>query len=226
MSFPILMFAAGFGTRMRPLTDTRPKPLIEVAGVPLVNHALELARAVSPPLIAANLHYRAEMLEAHLKPFGVTCIRETPDILETGGGLRNALPVIGTGPVITMNTDAIWQGSNPLQMLLDTWDPARMDGLLMSVPIGNARAYDGTGDFERDANGRLIRGAGLVYGGVQILKTDALHEIDERCFSLNLLWDRMLAVGRLHGTVYPGLWCDVGRPDGIAMAEAMINDTV
>ena len=226
MSLPILLFAAGFGTRMKHLTANRPKPLIEVAGRPLIDHALALAREVEPPKIAANLHYRAEMLAAHLRPIGVDCVIEMPQILETGGGLRNALPVLGTGPVITMNTDAIWRGPNPLYHLLDAWDPDRMDALLMGVPAAQALEHEGPGDFTRADDGQLSRGPGLVYGGAQIIKTGLLDTIPGSAFSLNLLWDRMQADGRLFGAVYPGRWCDVGHPGGIASAEALLNEAV
>ena len=125
MSLPVLLFAAGFGTRMKHLTKDRPKPMVTVAGRPLIDHALALAQDISPPTVVANLHYKPETLKAHLIPLGVKTILEEPDILETGGGLRNALPLLGAGPVITMNTDAIWRGPNPLWLLLDAWDPER-----------------------------------------------------------------------------------------------------
>lgn len=222
MSFPVLMFAAGFGTRMKHLTADRPKPLVKVAGRPLIDHTLALAQEIAPPVIAANLHYRAEMLQDHLTPLGVQTLVEHPDILETGGGLRGALPVLGNGPVITMNTDAIWQGPNPLQMLINAWDPARMDALLMGIPPAQAMEHDGDGDFAMDPQGRLSRGAGLVYGGVQIIKTDLLRGISQTSFSLNLVWDQMLAQRRLFGLSYGGKWCDVGHPGGIDTAEQLI----
>ena len=226
MSLPVLLFAAGFGTRMKHLTTDRPKPLVQVDGKPLIDHALALADDISPPRIAANLHYRAEMLLEHLKPLGVSCVIEAPDILETGGGLRNALPVLGAGPVITLNTDAIWQGPNPLNQLLGAWDPDRMDALLMGVPVAQAYEHNGPGDFSRAESGQLSRGPGLVYGGAQIIKPDLLQDFAEHSFSLNLLWNRMEAQGRLFGSVYPGAWCDVGHPGGITTAEAMLHEAL
>lgn len=226
MSFPVLMFAAGFGTRMKHLTANQPKPLVKVAGVPLIDHTLALAQQVSPPVIIANLHYRAEMLQDHLGPRGVQTVVEHPDILETGGGLRNALPMLGQGPVITMNTDAIWAGPNPLELLLAAWNPAQMDALLMGIPPAQAMEHSGNGDFAMDAQGRLSRGAGLVYGGVQIIKTDLLEGVTATSFSLNLVWDQMLAQGTVFGLGYPGEWCDVGHPDGIDTAERLIADHV
>ena len=226
MSFPVLLFAAGFGTRMKHLTADRPKPMVEVAGRPLIDHALGLAQDISPPVIVANLHYRPEILVDHLNPLGVKTIIEAPDILETGGGLRNALPMLGDGPIITMNTDAIWRGANPLDLLLSAWDPSRMDALLMGVPPARAMQHAGFGDFTIDTKGRLTRGPGLVYGGVQIIKTDLLSGISEQSFSLNVVWDQMLAKGTLHGLAYDGFWCDVGHPDGIATAEELLNSDV
>jgi len=226
MSLPVLMFSAGFGTRMKHLTADRPKPLVEVAGRPLIDHTLALAQGIAPPVIAANLHYRAEMLQAHLAPLGVRTIVEFPEILETGGGLLNALPLLGSGPVITMNTDAIWHGPNPLQLLLEAWQPDHMDALLMGVPPQQALEHQGLGDFTPDAKGCLSRGAGLVYGGVQIIKTDLLASISEQSFSLNLVWDKMLEVKRLFGIPYPGQWCDVGHPGGVLTAEKLIASDV
>ncbi|SDO77217.1 MurNAc alpha-1-phosphate uridylyltransferase [Lutimaribacter pacificus] len=219
----VMLFAAGFGTRMGALTRDRPKPLIEVAGQALLDHALALVADAGIKRAVANTHYMADKIAAHLAGRDVALSHETPDILETGGGLRHALPLLGQGPVFTMNTDAIWQGPNPLRLLAEAWDPARMDALLVTVPPENALGHGGAGDFLRDRNGRLSRGKGEVYSGVQIVKTDALADIAEPAFSLNLLWDRMLADDRLFGVSYPGRWCDVGRPEGIALAEAMIG---
>ncbi len=219
----VMLFAAGFGTRMGVLTADRPKPLIPVAGRALIDHALDLVEAAAVPKRVTNLHYRAEMLAAHLAGRNVQLSIETPDILETGGGLRHALPLMGKGPVYTLNTDAIWKGPNPLALARQAWDPDRMDALLVCIPTGQAMGHGGAGDFTPDAEGRLIRGPGLIYGGAQIIKTTMLDQIPERVFSLNLLWDRMLATGRLFGLTYPGQWCDVGHPEGIAMAEQMIG---
>ncbi len=220
----VMLFAAGFGTRMGALTKDRPKPLIEVAGRPLIDHALASVDAVHPSRVVANLHYHADQLQAHLAPKGILLSHETPEILETGGGLRAALPLLGTGPVFTMNTDAIWAGPNPLSLLQEAWDPDRMDALLMCVPIGQTIGHAGEGDFTADAEGRITRGPGLVYGGVQILKTDGLRHIPEQAFSLNLLWNQMHDRQRLFALEYPGRWCDVGRPEGIALAEGMLSD--
>ncbi|SFS84078.1 mannose-1-phosphate guanylyltransferase [Sulfitobacter marinus] len=219
----VMMFAAGFGTRMRHLTQDQPKPMIKVAGRPLIDHALDLANAIAPDRIVANLHYKPEPLLAHLKGRNVRTIVETPDILETGGGLRNALPLLGTGSVFTMNTDAIWAGPNPLTMLQDVWNPDIMDALLIGIPPAQAVGHSGKGDFVMGQCGQLTRGPGVIYGGVQIIKTDLLKTIPDRAFSLNLLWDKMLTMGRIYGVRYTGKWCDVGHPEGITLAENMLR---
>ena len=195
-----------------------------MAGRPLLDHALALVEDAGLPRAVVNTHYLGEQIAAHLDGRGVRISHEAPDILETGGGLRRALPLLGQGPVYTMNTDAVWQGPNPLRLLAQAWNPGRMDALLVTIPAQNALGHSGAGDFLHDVDGRLRRGPGEVYGGVQIIRTDRLHEIADRAFSLNILWDRMLTDGRLYGLSYPGRWCDVGRPEGIALAEAMIRD--
>ncbi len=218
--FAVMLFAAGFGTRMGQLTADRPKPMIEVAGKPLIDHALAVAEGAKR--IVANVHYRPETLVSHLHARGVAVSREDP-ILETGGGLRAALALLGDDPVMTLNTDAVWTGENPLSQLAAVWDAGRMDGLLLLLP--DAAVGKGAGDFVMDATGRLTRargGRGQVYLGAQILRTEGLSAITETVFSLNLLWDKMIAEGRLYGVVHRGGWCDVGHPAGIAEAEAML----
>jgi len=218
-----MMFAAGFGTRMRHLTKDQPKPMVHVAGRPLIDHALDLANGIAPERIVVNLHYKPDPLLRHLKGRNVQTIVEAPDILETGGGLRNALGALGDGPVFTMNTDAIWSGPNPLAMLQDSWDPEKMDALLITIPLSGAVGYVGAGDFVMAENGQMSRGPGVVFGGVQIIKTELLHTIEATAFSLNLLWDKMLADGRIYGLEYPGRWCDVGHPEGIPLAEDLLK---
>lgn len=219
-----LLFAAGFGTRMQPLTNDRPKPLISVAGKPLLDHALALVAPMALRNVVVNTHYKAEMIADHLSEIDVTISHEHPDVLETGGGLKHALPFLGDGPVFTLNTDAVWRGENPLPMLAHAWDPESMDALLLCVPQAQVKGHRGTGDFVLDTQGRISRGPGLVYSGVQIIKTDGLARINQSAFSLWELWNDMLKNKRMFGLPYTGLWCDVGHPGGIEIAENMLRD--
>ncbi|SEK74271.1 MurNAc alpha-1-phosphate uridylyltransferase [Roseovarius nanhaiticus] len=219
----LMLFAAGFGTRMGALTRDRPKPLIEVGGRALLDHALDVASGAGIGRIAVNTHYKAEQIQAHLAGRDIALAHEPDEILDTGGGLRAALPLLGDGPVYTMNTDAVWRGPNPLSLLAGAWDDSRMDALLLCLPPDQAIGHTGQGDFLLDAEGRVSRGPGLVYSGAQIIRTESLADIPDRAFSLNVVWNRMMAEGRAFGTVYPGTWCDVGHPGGIALAEAMLD---
>jgi len=218
----VMVFAAGFGTRMRPLTDDRPKPLIEVAGRPLLDHALDLTGDAGR--VVVNTHYLGDQIAAHLAGRNIALSHEQPEILDTGGGLRNALPALGPGPVITLNSDAVWTGPNPLETLRAAWDPSRMEALLLLIRPEDARGHSRKGDFLRDPNGRLTRGPGLIYSGTQIIRTDRLADVKEAAFSLNVLWDMMSAEGTLYGTVHTGGWCDVGTPAGISEAEEMLAE--
>lgn len=223
----LMLFAAGFGTRMGELTRDRPKPLIPVAGRPLIDHALAIADDAGIKRKVANLHYLADQLAHHLAPRGdVVLSRETDAILETGGGLRAALPLLGEGPVFTLNTDAVWTGANPLSQLRAAWRPEAMDALFLLLPAGSALGHRGRGDFLLDAEGRVRRAAGapgLVYLGAQIIRTQTLAQVPDRVFSLNLVWDQMIATGRAFGIVHQGAWCDVGSPVGIVEAERLLG---
>lgn len=219
----VMIFAAGFGTRMGALTQAKPKPMIEVAGKPLIDHALEQVEAFRPLRVVVNLHFQPEVLRAHLAPRGVLFSEETPEILETGGGLKAALPLLNSNPTFTMNSDAVWRGPNPLTLLARHWKPDDMDALLLGIEPVCAIGHKGKGDFLISPDGRAQKGPGVVYSGLQIIRTDGLAEIEEEAFSLHRLWDRMLAQGRLHAITYPGKWCDVGHPEGIALAEDMLN---
>ena len=223
MADAVMLFAAGFGTRMGALTRDRPKPLIEVAGRTLLDHALALTAGVTTRVV--NAHYKADQIQAHIARHdpGVAISVESPDILDTGGGLRKALPLLAADPVFTLNTDAVWTGPNPLDTLRAAWDGTRMEALLLLVPPQAALGHAGGGDFTLAPDGTLARGPGAVYSGAQILRTDRLGEIREAAFSLNRLWDAMTARGTLHGVLHPGQWCDVGRPEGIALAEEMLR---
>lgn len=227
MPLPLMIFAAGLGTRMRPLTDDRPKPLIEVAGRTLLDRALDLGTAARAAPVVVNSHYRGAQIAAHLDGRKVAISDEAGLLLDTGGGLRAALPLLGAGPgeaVMTLNPDVVWTGPNPLAALQEAWDPARMDALMALVPLGRATARLGGGDFGMDPQGRLHRKGDLVYAGAQIIRPDRLAEIADTVFSLNRLWDLLIGKGRAFGMVHQGGWCDVGRPEAIAEAEALLAD--
>lgn len=223
--FPVMVFAAGFGTRMGALTQAMPKPLIPVAGRPLLDHALDLCRADTVSHKVVNLHYLGDQIAHHLAGRDIALAWEDP-ILDTGGGLRAALPLLGDGPVMTLNSDAVWTGANPLAELAAGWDEMRMDALLLLAPLTDTLGHRGSGDFLLNAQGQIARanGAlGVVYLGAQILRTNRLADVPQPAFSLNLLWDQMIAEGRAFGLIHQGGWCDVGQPDSIALAEEMLN---
>ncbi len=221
----VMIFAAGFGTRMGALTAERPKPMIPVAGKPLIDHALELARTVAPRRIVANTHYKAGVLHDHLHGSDVLVSHEAEQILDTGGGLKKARPLLDSACVFTLNPDVAWHGDNPLKILALDWDPTQMDALLLCVPTARAVGRVGGGDFSIDSEARISRGGDLVYTGAQIVKPALLDRVCEEVFSLNALWDLLISEGRAAAVEYPGQWCDVGRPEGIAQAEQMMAAT-
>lgn len=221
-----MLFAAGFGTRMGKMTADRPKPLIEVAGRALIDHALDIVDASDARRCVVNAHYRAEQLAAHVATrHNVEVSVEQPEILDTGGGLVQAVPMLRSDPVFTLNSDAVWTGPNPLTTLKADWSPDRMDALLLVVPLDRTRGRLDGGDFGIDDDGRLLRGGNLVYTGAQILTTERVAaRAAQGAFSLNEVWDEIAREGRLHGAIHPGCWADVGHPGGIAEAEAMLRE--
>lgn len=222
----IMIFAAGLGTRMRPLTDTRPKPLIQVAGKALIDHALDLLPPLNLTRKVMNLHAMPDQMRSHLIGQDITFSDETAQLLETGGGLRHALPLLGTQPVFTLNTDAVWLGPNPLIDLAAAWDPSKMDALLHVVPRARAIGCEGPSFLDLAADGTLSRGSQMAYTGAQIIKLDRIAAHPNPIFSLNTIWDEMQAEGRLHGLATDVKWCDVGRPANIALAENMLRADV
>ena len=219
----VMIFAAGKGTRMRHLSADRPKPLVEVGGRPLLDHTLDLVRAVSPGGIVANSHTFAEQVERHLAGTDVVLSHEEV-LLDTGGGLKAARPLLPPGPVMTINSDAMWSGPNPLATLLEAWDPDRMEALLLMLAPEARLGHLRDGDFAIDAEGRMTRGGPFTYSGAQILHPDVLDEIGEDVFSLNRAWDLIGARAGLFGCLFPGRWCDVGQPESIAIAESLLTD--
>lgn len=222
MTRPILLFAAGKGTRMAPLTNHMPKPLIRVGGRTLFDHAYDFAKAAGCAPVVVNTHYLAGMLRDHLAGRDILFSDESDLLRETGGGLRHALPLLGQDIVITMNTDAVWHGPNPVELLLSAWRPG-MEALVLTVAKPNVRGHLGAGDFDLTADGRIQRGRDLIYTGLQIIRTERLAKMTEDVFSMNAIWDQMITSGGLYGTTYDGQWCDVGQPESIPLAEAMCH---
>ena len=208
---------------MGALTQTTPKPLLHAANRPLIDHALDLPQAAGCPVQVVNLHTHADQLREHLrgKP-NVTPVFE-PELLETGGGLKAALPVLGDGPVFTLNTDAVWTSTTAFQILINAWDPDRMGALLLLVSPARAHGHKGAGDFTLRANGQITRPGPLIYTGAQLIDPAGLHDIDQDAFSLNVYWHKLADQGRLFGVEYDGDWADAGTPDGLKTATDLWN---
>ena len=224
-----MVFAAGLGTRMGALTRARPKPLIEVAGKPLIDHALDLVADAGIARAVVNTHYMPELIEAHLSTRTrprIDVSRE-PARLETGGGIRAARDLLGPGPILTLNADMVWQGGDPVATLCADGLPAPGGARLLLIPRARATAHAGPGDFDIDGSGALARRgtrpeAPYVYAGMQLIDPALVYGWPEDVFSLNIVWDGMIADGALTGVVHEGGWCDVGRPESLPLAEAML----
>jgi MurNAc alpha-1-phosphate uridylyltransferase len=230
-----MVMAAGLGKRMRPLTATRPKPLVEVAGRPLIDHVLDRLRAAGVTRVVVNVHYLADLIEAHLaraaQGLEFVISDERAMLMETGGGLVQAHGLLGERPFFVTNADNLWVDgpTDTLRLLASQWRDEAMDALLLLVPYARAHNHSGQGDFSLDRAGRLVRrGAGrvapFVYTGVQILSPRLLDGWPREPFSTNLMWDRAIAAGRAFGAVHEGLWFDVGTPAAIPKTEALLAD--
>lgn len=231
-----MVMAAGLGKRMRPLTATRPKPLVEVAGKPLIDHVFDRLQSAGVQRAVVNVHYFADQLEAHLrarvKDLDVQISDERAQLLETGGGLVHARAMLGDKPFLCVNSDNLWVDgpTDAIRALAAQWDDARMDALLLVVPLARAHNHSGSGDFRLDAFGRITerrkpgRMAPFVYTGVQILSPRVIRDWPEGPFSTNLFWNRAMEQGRLWAAVHQGLWFDVGTPGAIAAAEAVLAE--
>lgn len=222
MTTPILFFAAGLGTRMGDLVKDRPKSLIKVADRPLIDHALDFSEIPQVGRRVVNIHYHGDKVRQHLRNRTVIFSDESNELLETGGGLKKAAPLLQSSPVITMNTDAVWSGPNPINQILSCWQD-HMEALLLLVPKDRALGHLGKGDFSISSDGRLERAPVAIYTGLQIIKTDCVTNIPDRKFSMNLAWDDISVRGGLFGCIYDGHWCDVGQPASIPLAESMLH---
>ncbi len=231
-----MVLAAGLGKRMRPLTATRPKPLVEVAGRALIDHSLDRLEAAGVRKAVVNVHYLADAVEAHLAkrsgPMEIAISDERRELLETGGGLVHALPLLDADPFLSVNSDNLWVDGpvDSLRLLASNWDDATMDALLLLVPLARAHCHLGKGDFHMDAMGRLRRRrpqgiAPFVFTGIQMISKRLLAGVHpDGPFSTNLFWNQAMEQGRLYGTVHQGLWFDVGQPQSIRRTEEILAD--
>ena len=226
-----MVLAAGLGTRMRPLTERIPKPLVPIAGRTLIDRALDRLAAAGIATVVVNTHHLAPLIEHHLAARRTPHIilSHEPVLLETGGGIAKALPHLAPGPFYVINGDALWLdgASDTLLRLAAGWDDARMDALLLLSARADAVGYDGPGDFFLDGDGRLRRRgaapyAPFLYIGLQLLSARLFDGVTVERFSLNRLWDQALAGGRLYGLIHGGSTFDVGTLRGIALAEAAL----
>lgn len=228
-----MVLAAGFGTRLRPLTDHTPKPLIAVAGRSLLDRCLDRLVEAGVKRAVVNIHWLGSQIRDHLRDrsdIAITISDESDLLLETGGGIARALPLLGNDPFFAVNADLIWRDDDEpaLQRLALAFDPVRMDALLLLQPREKATGHAGPGDFELAADGRIARRgdrptASYVFTGVQILQPRLFRDAPAGPFSLNLLYDHAIAAQRLHGLPHRGLWMDVGNHEGLAAAEALLG---
>ncbi len=224
-----MVLAAGDGRRMRPLTKDRPKALVKVAGRPMIDRILDSLSAAGIEETVVNLHYKADMLRTHLvgrkKPI-VDFSDERAARLDTGGGVARALPQLGAGPFVVVNGDVLWLDGvrNTVRSLIEAWDDAHMDALLLLHPTVMAVGYDGIGDYFLGAEGRPRRRregevAPFTFAGIQLLHSRVLEGLGDGAFSLNRAYDRAEAGERLAGLRHEGIWMHVGRPSDVALAE-------
>jgi MurNAc alpha-1-phosphate uridylyltransferase len=228
-----MVLAAGLGKRMRPLTSRQPKPLVRVAGKPLIDHALDRLAEAGVAKAVVNVHYLGDALEAHVRERAapkVTISDEREQLLETGGGMVRAREML-PDPFFCLNSDNIWLDGpkDAFCDLSEAWDAERMDALLMLVPHRGAHNFRGKGDFHMDAQGRVSRRrsgriAPFIFTGIQLVSQRLLREAPEGPFSTNILWDRAIDEGRLFGVAFTGQWFEVGTPASIAPTEAMLKE--
>lgn len=229
-----MVMAAGIGKRMRPLTATRPKPLVRVAGKALIDYSLDRIAAAGIDNLVVNVHYLADAVEAHLRTqrhrFSIQISDERQQLLETGGGLVKALPLLTGDPFLVVNSDNIWTDgpSDSILELARQWDGDRMDALLLLIHQASATGHGGPGDFHMDGTGQIRRRkagrvAPFVYTGIQLVSPRLLADPPAGPFSTNILWNRAIAEGRLFGMAHMGQWFDVGTLAAIAPAAAALT---
>ncbi|MCE7027895.1 nucleotidyltransferase family protein [Jiella avicenniae] len=224
-----MILAAGLGKRMRPITSTMPKPLIEVRGRALIDYGLDALARNGVERVVVNVHYMADLMRAHLRKrrdMEIVVSDETDMLLDSGGGIVKALPELGADPFYVLNADTFWIDGyrDNLDLLAELWDPARMDVSLLIAEMRQSTGYDGSGDFVMDPTGRLSRVpervvSPFIYAGGAILKPELFEAMPVERFSLNRIFDRSIEAERLYGVRLDGVWITVGTPSAIALAE-------
>lgn len=231
-----MVLAAGLGTRLRPITDTMPKPLVPIAGKPMIDHVLDLLAAAGVTTAAVNVHHFADKMEAHLadrsRP-SIVISDERAALMNSGGGLVKGLKLLPQGPVLVMNADLFWVGerrSSPsnLDRLASFFDPGTMDMALLCVRNEDTTGHNGKLDFSLDPQGRLSRyndgmDNPVVYAGAIALHSRLFEDAPEDAFNLNIYFDRAIAKNRLFGIILEGHWLTVGTPEAIGQAEDAIQ---
>lgn len=245
MTTPIrqaMVLAAGLGTRMRPITETIPKPLVKISGKPLIDYALDALKAAGCERVVVNVHWLAEQMEAHLATYQgmeILISDERAELLNSGGGLAKGLKLLDPGPVFVMNADLFWIGEawdelTNLERLAGFFDPAIMDMAMLCVRLEDTTGHDGKVDFALGGRGELVRwravdgmmpdGEGVVYAGAIVMDSRLLDDAPEGPFNLNIYFDRAIAANRLYGLILEGHWVTAGTPEAIGDAEEAVRE--
>ncbi|MBX9456974.1 MAG: nucleotidyltransferase family protein [Rhizobium sp.] len=245
MTAPIrqaMVLAAGLGTRMRPITETIPKPLVKISGKPLIDYALDMLKAAGCEKVVVNVHWLADQMEAHLSVYAgmeIIVSDERAELLNSGGGLAKGLALLDPGPVFVMNADLFWIGEawdelTNLERLAGFFDPARMDMALLCVKLEDTTGHDGKVDFALGSKGELVRwrsvdgkmpeGVGVVYAGAIVMDSRLLDDAPVGPFNLNIYFDRAIAANRLYGLILDGHWVTAGTPEAIGAAEEAVRE--
>lgn len=227
-----MIFAAGFGKRMLPLTETCPKPLLPVNGVSMLERAIDKVEALGVPNLIVNCHHLYEQVEAFVSDRNahITTSHEMPEILETAGGIVNVLDQLGDAPFYAINGDIIWEDAQipALKHLAESWDSEKMDALLLLHPVADAFGYEGEGDFEIKEGGELFRSESLprpyVFAGIQILHPCIFEGYKAEPFSLSVIYKMLLERKRLYGVVHTGKWYHIGTPESLRAAEILLKN--
>lgn len=227
-----MVLAAGLSSRMRPLTNGTPKPLVQLAGRALIDHVLDGLAAADIGQVIVNVHYFAEQIERHLQDRAqprILISDERDRLLDTGGAVKRALPLLGAAAFIVHNSDAVWLdgAESNLECMLAAWDGGRMDALLMLAGVDGSIGYQGRGDFALDGDGRLSRRkedpVSYVFTGISIAHPRLFDDSPDGAFSLNRLWDDAIGKGRLYGVVNGGIWMHIGTPQALLEAEKRLK---